>query len=527
MERQQHNKQHEGMDRESNFYFRKLRNIELLLLSAKHEKYFKGKVKTLSEEIFRILYDKNDNADASQCADCQHDQLEHDIQEARANLEEETDFVEIIPSESTFLDVKTDVTEATYLETSETSSNVQTVNGIYKVFDKSVENVEVSTTRAVRNNDKKEANHAPLCDSNENINTKKIDCFQSNGIIQKLEKARKLAEAKIREGMTVAVDELVRLRDAYADSRRQLDTQRTICKLLAETEEQKRAKLEQEIERVKDQKLRTDFIANEANRQCAVLGRENMRLQAHLKEARLKLTHINAERNEFQLQLTTLRGTLGLLAREPVPAISPCARARTPSPISSHGRSGHQKFQRPQIQDSPQEAFANDQATNEPLARHVLPSWASATRKDESSPAATISHSAFGDDHGDTIPGHHTVTMLGNDPGKLPNDCEAQSASDHLPEGLHVDDCVAEVASVDQHLRTDAKVNSGSDTEETYGTDFSDSESATCSVYDGEDGEDDYSLVYDDMSLPSPHANLKNTPKYRIARHIRINNFQI
>jgi len=517
------------MERESNFYFQKLRNIEVLLQSAKQEKYFKGKVKTLFEEIFHILNDKNDNADASQCADCQ---LEQDIQEARENLEEETDFVEIIPSESTFLDVKTDVAEATYLETSETSSNV---NGIYKVFDESVENVEVSTTKAVRNDDEKEANYSPFCASKEDFNAKQIECFENNDIIQKLEKARKLAEAKIQEGMAVAVDELVRLRDAYADSRRQLDTQRTICKLLAETGEQKRAELEQEIERVKDQKLRTEFIANEADRQCAVLGRENMRLQAHLKEARWKLAHIDAERNEFRLQLTTLRGTLGLLAREPVPAISPCAHARTPALISSHGRSGNQQFQQPQIQDSHQEAFANSQATNEPLAGHRLPPWASATRKDESSPAATISHSAFGDDHGDTISGHHAVTMLGTDAGEMPNDYEAQSTSDHSPEGLHNDDCVAEVASVDQHLRTDAKANGGSDTEETYGTDFSDSESSTCSVtyvepadvYDADDGEDDYSLVFDDMSstpLPSPHANLKNTPKHRIARRIRINN---
>jgi len=88
VEQQQHNKQHEGMERESNFYFQKLRNIEVLLQSAKQEKYFKGKVKTLFEEIFHILNDKNDNADVSQCADCQ---LEQDIQEARENLEEETD----------------------------------------------------------------------------------------------------------------------------------------------------------------------------------------------------------------------------------------------------------------------------------------------------------------------------------------------------------------------------------------------------------------------------------------------------
>ena len=520
------------MERESNFFSRKLKNIEVLLQSAKHEKYFKGKVKTLFEEIFHILYDKNGIADASQCADCQHDQLEQDIQEVRANLEDETDFLEIIPSESTFLDVKTDVAEATYLETSETSSNV---NGIYKVFDESVENVEVSTTKAVRNDDETEAHHSPFCASKDDYNTKQIECFENNDIIQKLEKARKLAEAKIQEGMAVAVDELVRLRDAYADSRRQLHTQRTICKLLAETEEQKRAELEQEIERVKDQKLRTEFIANEADRQCAVLGRENMRLQAHLKEVRLKLAHIDAERNEFRLQLTTLRGTLGLLAREPVPAISPYAHARTPSHVSSNDRSGNQQFQQPQIQDSPQDSFANNQASNEPLVGHTLPPWASATRKDESSPAATISHNAFGDDHGDTISGHHTVTMLGTDAGEMPNDCEAQSTSDHSPEGWHDDECVTEVASVDYHLRTDAKANGGSDTEETYETDFSDSESSTCSVtcvepadvYDADDGEDDYSLVYDDMSLPSPRAKLKNTPKHRIARHIRIKKFQI
>lgn len=524
MERQQNNKQCEGMDRESNFYFRKLRNIEVLLLSAKKEQYFKGKVKTLSEEIFRILYDKNGIANASQCADFPHDQLEQDIQEAQENLEEETDFVEIVPSESTFLDVETDVTEATYLETSETSSNV---NGSYKVFDKSVENVAVSTIKVVRNNEEKEANYAELRNSNENSNTKQIECFESNSIIQKLEKARKLAEAKIREGMTVAVEELVRLRDAHADSSRQLGTQRTICKLLAETEEQKRAALEQEIERVKDQKLRTEFIANEANRQCAVLGRKNMRLQAHLKEARLKLAHINAERNEFRLQLTTLRGTLGLLAREPVPAISPYAYARTPTPTSSYGRSGNQQFHQPQIQDSLQEVFANDQATNEPSAGHTLPPWASDTRKNESSPAATISHSEFGDDHGDTKSGHHAVTMLGNDAGKLSNDCEAQSRSDHLREGLHDDDRVAEVVSVDQNLGTDAKANSGFDTEETYETDFSDSESSSCSVYDAEDVGDDYSLVYDDMSLPSPQSNLKNTPKHRNSRHVRTNNIQI
>lgn len=520
-------KSFEGMERESNLYFRKLRNIEVLLQSAKHEKFFKGKVKTLFEKIFYILNGKIGNADASQCAECQHSQLEQDIQDARANLEEETDFVDIIPSESTFLDVKADVAEATDLETSEISSNV---NGIYKVFDESVENVEVSTI--------KEATYSPFCASKEDYNTKKIACFEKNNIFQKLEKARKLAEAKIREGMAVALDELVRLRDAYADSRRQLDTQRTICKLLAETEERKRAELEREIKRVKDQKLCTEFIANEADRQCAVLGRENMRLQAHLKEARLKLAHIDTERNEFRLQLTTLRGTLGLLAREPVPAISPCAHARTPAPVSSHGRSGNQQFQQPQIQDSPQEAFANNQATTEPLVGHKLPPWASATRKDESSPAATISHSAFGDDHGDIISGHHAVTMLGNDKGKMPNDCETQSTSDHSPEGLHDDDCVMEVALVDQHLRTDAKANGGSDTEETYETEFSDSESSTCSVtcaeradvYDADDGEDDYSLVYDDMSstpLPSPHANLKNTPKHRIARQIRINNFQM
>jgi len=533
MERQQHGQQHEGMERESNFYFRKLRDIEVLLQSVKHKKYFKGKVKTLLEEIFHILYDKDDDVDASQCADCQHDQLGQDIHEARANAEEETDFVEIIPSKSTFLDVKTDSAEATYLEISETSSNV---NGIYKVFDESVETNEVSTTKIARNPDEKQTDHRPFCASKDDKNTNQSECLGSNHIIQKLEKARKLAETKIREGMAVAADELVRLGDAYADTKRQLDTQRIICKMLAETEEQKRAELEQEIKRVKDQKLRTEFIANEANRQCALLGRENMHLQAHLKEARLKLAYVDAERNEFRLQLTTLRGTLGLLAREPVPAITPCAHLQTPAPASSHSRPGNQQLQQPQIEYLPQKAFANSRSTNGPLVSHALPAWVSVTRKqaciDEPSPAATTSDSILGDGHGEAISGHDAVAMLGNNAGKSSNDCGAQSTSDHSPDGLQDDDCVLEVASVDLHLRTEGKASGGSDTEEAYWTDFSDSEScATCSVTDDADeGEDDYSLVFDDMSttpVPSPHANQENTPKCRMTRQIRVNDVQI
>ena len=51
----------EGLERERDFYFQKLRDIEILLQGVNDE--LKGKAKMLSDEIFRVLYDKDDDGD--------------------------------------------------------------------------------------------------------------------------------------------------------------------------------------------------------------------------------------------------------------------------------------------------------------------------------------------------------------------------------------------------------------------------------------------------------------------------------
>lgn len=506
-----------------------------------------GKSKMLSEEIFEIVYEKDDDADASQCADCchfdccahcQHDQFGQDIHKARVNVEEDTDFLEIIPSKSMFLDVDIDPNEGTYLEISENTSNV---NGNYKVFEESVETDKVSTTRLVTSPDETEAECRPFSAWKDNDNQN--ESSQNNSIIQKLEHARKLAESKIREGMAAAADEILKLRDMHTNTKRQLETQRTIFKMLAETEEQKRVQLEQEIERVKDQKLRAEFVSNEANRQCALLGRENARLQTHLKEARLKVAYIDAERKEFRLQLTTLRGTLGLLAREPVAASSPYTHMQTPATASSHGMSGNSQVQQPQIRKLPQRELIDSSPLKQPIVSHSLPAttpaWARVTHKDdcvnEPSPSADDAATLSGDDVASILSGHAAAPSGGDtdstlfDAQQTFDEDAAKSASDNAPKDLHNGNGVAEVPSVD--LNTKGEAADGSDTEDTYATDFSDFESCVFSDadvdpseqydYDVDDDEDDYSLEFDDISTtpaPSPHTNQKKTPERRTAQ---------
>jgi len=160
--------------------------------------------------------------------------------------------------------------------------------------------------------------------------------FERDNIFKKLKQAQKFAENQVQECMTIASAEIVRLRDLHAETKRDLDSQIIAWKARAETELNKRIQLEKEIEVMTNQKLRAEHICNEANRQCEFLGRENACLLQDLQAGRLKLAHVDAQRRDFHQQLATLRATLGLLSREPVPQLH-LSREPRPSPFLSHG----------------------------------------------------------------------------------------------------------------------------------------------------------------------------------------------
>jgi len=130
---------------------------------------------------------------------------------------------------------------------------------------------------------------------------------------------------------------------------------------LQENLKRTKIRLGQEIKRITDDKLRAEHIGNETDRQCTLLHRENARLQAELKATRLKFAYIDAQRQDFRLQLTTLRATLGLLSREPAcePILS---REPLPSPyVPVHpSRCG------------PNSKISEDEQSQDPQIQHVV-----------------------------------------------------------------------------------------------------------------------------------------------------------
>merc|ERR1719271_1575786 len=64
---------------------------------------------------------------------------------------------------------------------------------------------------------------------------------------------------------------------------------------LQENLKRTKIRLGQEIKRITDDKLRAEHIGNETDRQCTLLHRENARLQAELKATRLKFAYIDAQ----------------------------------------------------------------------------------------------------------------------------------------------------------------------------------------------------------------------------------------
>lgn len=333
----------------------------------------KGSVQCREMRFWRRDDERFKNREDTSCSNVQHEPQEKDME-----------FLEIVPNKSVFLDISKDPNEPVYLDISNALHNVSNVNGVYKVFDESVaaENKKMpsaglsvctTTTKCAALNSKQHGENAML---NQDGHSK------DDNIFQKLEHAQKLAETKIREGVAAVTAEVVRLRELQVKTKQHLQAQCTSWKnrfeALARVEAKNRLTFKKTLQLVTNQKLRAEYIGNQANNQCAALSRENARLQEELKAARMKLASVDAERQEFRVQLTTLRGTLSLLSREPAPKpLISCQPASnypdaqfTPT-ASNYIASVKPRSEEPQIYPSP--VFPN--RPESPGQRSPAPAW--------------------------------------------------------------------------------------------------------------------------------------------------------
>lgn len=390
----------------------------------------------------------------------------------------DNDFSEIFPNESVFLAMRDDLTHVSELDNTATD-----------VFDESVDSgVDLVPIEAASNTDAR-ASTSTGCTSTE------CDAFRSgqdnksfeNGdIFKKLDRAQKVAEARVREGMAAAAAEIVRLRQSHLETTRKLEEECKLWKVLARTELKKRNRLVEEMYTLTDEKIRAEHIGNEAIRQSKMLSNENARLHANLQASRQELAQVDAQRQDLRLQLTTLRATLGLLSREPMPtamlsgktALAPRAPA-----------------QAPHLPNAVRDALPRNLQIEEHLGT-VLPDSQAASKSVAAIPSPLPAWFASTEPRGD----------IAKETG--PSPCEATNQPpNQSPKQPSKKPSASKAPSVVTNLRAtpclvDTNVGSLEQEDESYESDFEFS-SASENESDSDDG---YSLVFDPSPAPTPCA---------------------
>jgi len=387
----------------------------------------------------------------------------------------DNDFSEIFPNESVFLAMRDDLTHVSELDNTGTD-----------VFDESVDSVPVEECASITNaRVSTECNAFRSAQENENLTPMKPEVFGNGDIFKKLDRAQKVAEARVREGMAAAAAEIVRLRQSNLETTRKLEEQCKMWKVLARTELKKRNRLVEEMQILTDEKIRAEHIGNEAVRQCDMLSHENARLHANLQVSRAELAQVDAQRQDFRLQLTTLRATLGLLSREPMPtamlsgetALTPRAPGQAP-PLSNSVR--HAWPRNSQIEESPGPVLPDSQAASKSLAANhsPVPTWVTST-----GPRGDVAKEAG------------------------PSRCEATKPSNQPP-NQPPNQPSSKAPSVEANPRATSGLGTMEFDDESYESDF-DFSSASENESDSDDG---YSFVFDPSPAPTPLARHSEEP---------------